>query len=382
MRAPRTAIAAAAVLTSLSAAAPVSAQLSSTLDLGGVSVRYGDTVRMTATTVTPNLRFDGGSVTAAASGTVSVLGVSGWSSQGGLAFSALSPAVGAARGELAVDAGGSLHQDGTRTGRYLAHARLHVGPGSHGLWLGGGVGHTWDGSLWQPVTEGDVGVWGQLDAVTLLGTVTPTMVGSSIRYTDAEALARRQGRQADLTASVGVRHGDALVRGSSTVWGSVSVVLWVAPYLGVLAAGGTYPVDFTQGFPGGRYLSLALRLAPHRDDAPFRPTLSRSAAAAQPGRGSAVPRAHLEVATRADGRRAIRVHADGARAVEIMGDFTDWQAIALVPEPGGWWSLVIRLTPGPYQLNVRLDGGAWEIPGGVIAGVDEFGAPVGVAIVR
>ena len=367
-----------AVLASLSVVSAAGAQFRAALEAGGASVRYADSVGVTAATVMTSFRVDGGLATAAAMGTLSSLGDGTWSTQGGIAGSVLSPALGFLRAELAADAGGSTHQDGTRTGRYLGRARLHAGARRHGLWVGGGAGQTWDGAFWHQVLEGDLGAWARLGPVVLLGTVSPSTVGDSIRYTDGQAMLRWESRRAELTASAGARSGDALVRGSASTWGSAAATLWLTPELGVVASGGSYPVDYTQGFPGGRYISLALRIAADRAEAAHRPP---SIAAPRARSGAAVPRTFV-VSTLADGRRAIRLHAPGARRVELMGDFTGWQPAMLARGDGGWWSLVLPLAPGSYQLNVRIDGGAWEVPAGTTPTMDEFGTRVGQVLVR
>jgi 1,4-alpha-glucan branching enzyme len=83
-----------------------------------------------------------------------------------------------------------------------------------------------------------------------------------------------------------------------------------------------------------------------------------------------------------NGRRTIRLHAPGARNVEVMSDFTEWQALGLRPVAGGWWTTTTAIRPGVYQLNVRVNGGEWDAPAGVPVTVDEFGTRVGVLILR
>jgi hypothetical protein len=355
------------------------AQLRATIDLGGASVRYADTVRVTASTFSPVVRLDGERGSAAVAGTLSLPTTGGWSSQGGVAMSALSRPRGPVRLELAADGGGSWHEDGTRTGRYLASARLHGGLHARGFWLGGGAGQTWDGTTWHTMADGEVGAWARLNDATVLGTVTPVVVGDSVRYADAQALMRWEGHRADVTMSAGIRAGDALVVSSARGWGSVSATVWIAAPIGIVAEGGSYPVDFTQGFPGGKYLSLALRFAPrrfvHRGSPPARPGVGRASLSAD-----GEPR--VEVVTATGEHRTVRVRATGARSVEVMGDLTAWKPVALAPAAEGWWAVVLPLTSGVYQLNVRVDGTRWDVPAGATATVDEFGVRVGSIIVR
>jgi hypothetical protein len=351
------------------------AQVWGTLDVGGAAVRYDDSVRVTATTLTPRIRFDDGAVAGAAVGTISSLTEGGWTAQGALDFSVLSAAVGVARFELAAEAGGSLHDDATRTGQYLGRARLHLGASTRGVWAGAASGKTWDASLWHPVVQGDFGAWARVGRLQLVATVTPSAVGDSLRYTDAQGALRWDARRVEVALGVGARRGDA--RASSTAWGHLSATLWFTRQVGLVAAGGAYPVDFTQGYPGGRYLSLALRLG-------ARPTatavLRAPRADAGLARRSAGPR--LEIAPLPNGRRTIRVHAPGAQSVEAIGDFTGWQPLALSPASGGWWTTTLAIAPGMYQFNVRVNGGEWAAPAGVLETVDEYGARVGVLDVR
>lgn len=356
---------------------PSGAQLRATIDAGGANVRYADSVSLVAKTLAPSISFDGEAVRASAMGVLSSLGDASRSMQGAASLSVLSPAFGPARVELGADAGGTTHQDGTRTGRYLGRARLHAGMASRGAWLGGAGGHTWDGSLWHTVLEGDLGAWMRRGRLSLLGIVTPSAVGDSIRYTDSQAIIRWSAVRTELQAGAGFRSGDALVQGPSSTWGSVTATVWLFPQVGVVASGGSYPMDFTQGFPGGRYVSAALRIATQP-----RSALRQGRAATAPARVAPTGENGTTISATGDGKRLLRLHAPGAKRVEVMGDLTNWKSATLAPASGGWWTLVLPLAAGTYQINVRMDGGAWVVPAGLQASVDEFGAPVGVVHVR
>jgi hypothetical protein len=378
MRLPVAAIAVLVSIFQLGVARAAHAQVWTTLDVGSATVRYGDSIRVTAASLTPRIRFDDGPLAGTAVGTISSLTGGGWTAQGALDFSVLSGAVGPARFEIAAEAGGSLHDDATRTGQYLGRARLHVGGGNRGLWAGAAGGKTWDASLWHPIVQGDFGAWARFGRVQVVATVTPSAIGDSLRYTDTQAAARWEAGRVELAAGMGVRSGDAIVRESSTMWGSASATFWVARHVGLVAAGGTYPVDFTQGYPGGRYFSVALRFGTRPTTAVLR-SPGEAAPSALPS-GAAGPR--LEVASLPNGRRTIRVHAPAARGVEVMGDFTAWQPLALTRVQGGWWTATLVIAPGTYQLNVRVDGGTWDVPTGALEKVDEFGARVGIVTLR
>ena len=70
------------------------------------------------------------------------------------------------------------------------------------------------------------------------------------------------------------------------------------------------------------------------------------------------------------------------RAVEINGDFTQWRAIQLTRGSDDWWSATLPIAAGTYQMNVRIDGGAWLAPPGLMTSTDEFAGVVGILIVE
>jgi hypothetical protein len=67
--------------------------------------------------------------------------------------------------------------------------------------------------------------------------------------------------------------------------------------------------------------------------------------------------------------------------VELNGDFTGWQPIALSSRADDSWTVTLPLAPGTYQLNVRIDGGPWVVPAGILPVSDEFGGRVGVLVI-
>jgi hypothetical protein len=367
-----------AIALTIAAPAVASAQLWGTLDIGGATVRYDDSLRVTATTVTPRIRFDDGALAGAVVGTLSSLTRGGWTAQGVVDLSLLSGTAGPFRFELGGETGGSLHDDATRTGQYLGRARLHIGASARGLWAGAATGKTWDASLWHRIVESDFGAWARVGHVQLVATVRPSAVGDSLRYTDVQGAFRRDASRVELSAGVGTRSGDAIARESPTVWGSVSATLWLARSIGLVAAGGTYPVDFTQGYPGGRYLSVALRFGARSTTA----TLQSSVTEASASRRAADGRPRAQFVTAPNGRRTIRVHAPAARSIDIMADFTSWETLALARTTDGWWAATLAIAPGTYQLNVRVNGGPWDVPAGLLETIDEFGARVGVIDLR
>lgn len=351
-----------------------------TIDVGGSSVRYGDSLSASALVVSPAVRLDWNSATVGISGSFSQLDAS-WSSQGLLSGSFYTPAHGPLVGELAGTLGGSVHQDGGRTGQGLAIGRAHLMSARRGVWAGVGGGGAWDGLARHSVLLGEAGAWLQAAGATALATVSPQAVDDSVRFTDAEVAVRWQFPRVDLGLSAGYRAGDALPSwgGSSRSWGSGSVTAWVSSRLAIVGSIGSYPVDPTEGFPGGRFASLAIRLGargPRTTDrepsSAARPIVVEEQRTAEAGVSA------FAVAAAGSGRYVLRVHATGARVVEVGGDFTDWKPVALAAARDGWWTVTLPIAPGAHQLNVRVNGGRWLVPPGVTAITDEFGGAVGI----
>lgn len=345
-----------------------------TLDVGGAQVTYADSVQASSVTLSPSLAFESDHATFGASGSYSRM-ASGWSTQGALQLTLYTPAAGLLVGELTAQSGGSAHQDGARTGQSLAVGRGHLMGANRGLWVGAGAGAAWDGAGWRAVRLAELAGWARAGRATLLGSVTPRQVADTIRYTDAEAALQFRVAPVEVGLSTGFRAGDALasLHDGRKMWGSVAATMWVTPRLAIVASGGAYPVDFTQNYPGGRYVSLALRVGAR----PARLERSGSTPALD-----AESTESFRVRTLQGSRRLLQVHAPGARTVELMGDFTNWAPVSLTRGEAGWWSVTLPIPAGTHELNVRLDGGEWIVPAGLHALSDEFGGRSGLLTIR
>jgi hypothetical protein len=353
--------------------------LTTSLDVGAATVRYADSIDVVAAMVGPSIRYESARATLSASGTYSRSGPNIWTTQGALAGSLFTPRLARLRPELAASAGGSVHQDGTRTGQMLGELRAHLLLGRGGLWLGAGAGRTWDGALWRGLALGDVGAWMRLGGANLVASVTPTVVDDTIRYADTEVGIHWPRERVELSATLGARAGHDLpvVGGRAAVWGSLSGAVWLAPQLAIVASAGSYPVDFVQGYPGGRYASIALRLR-------ARPRAGRPAPTAAGARDIAGAVAaditDFAVQDAGSGRRTLRVRAPRAQRVEVAGDFTNWIPVPLTPASAGWWTTTLPIPSGTHQMNLRLDTRTWIAPPGLARIADEFGGAVGLLI--
>lgn len=354
------------------------------VDVGGIALRYADSVNATAAALTPDFRFDSRLVSAEAAGTLSQFAAGGWSSQGTLSGSVFSPSARGLFVELASFAGGSYHQDGTRTGEAIANGRLHLSSSLSGVFAGGGGGTTWDGTGWRRLVLGELGAWTRFGSGNALLTVSPVSVDDSTRYVDGQLSLAWTLDRLDVAALGGYRGGSRLpvLAAGSRTWASVTAVAWATPVVALVAAAGSYPVDPTQGFPGGRFVSLGIRLASaRRNRAPLQTSGLNGAV---PGTPYGMPGAvdSFGAVRTGDGRVVVRVHAPSAKLLEITGDFNGWTPVDLDRGTDGWWTVTLPIPPGQYQMNLRIDGHTWIVPPGVLSMKDEFGGAVGLLVIE
>lgn len=348
-------------------------RLESTVDIGGVAIQYADTLNGVAATITPHFSADWGNRIAEASSTYSQFG-SNWSLQGQANASLFVPIIGLV-GELGAFAGGSTHRDGSGTGEVLVNARLHAQQRWAEWFVGGGAGRTAFAGTSRTVLLGEAGVSRSIADANVTLSVTPVAMGDSIRYADGQLSVSQERGRLELAAVAGGRVGDQLqsLGGTTRVWGNVSATAWLKPRLALVVGGGNYPIDPTQGFPGGRYVSLGFRLSQSA-----RVVATEIPAAVGAG-DVAVAKFEVE---ESPGSVTFRVLAPRAHSVEIAGDFSSWDPIQLSPAGNGWWITTRTLLPGKYQMNLRIDGGKWSAPPGLLGMLDEFGGAVGLLVVQ
>ncbi|HSA54647.1 MAG TPA: glycogen-binding domain-containing protein [Gemmatimonadaceae bacterium] len=364
------------VLACLMASGPAALHAQSargSLDLGSSIIRYADSIDVNAIAISPAFRVVGSPGSLGGAGTLAQ--ASGFSSLSGFLYGTLASSFARPVSiEVGSAVGGSTHSDRTRTGQMLGTARLYLNGSRGGAWGGGGLGRTWDGELWRSVVQGTAGAWTAWGWGSAVLSLSPTAVDDTIRYTDALVTLNRRAGILELTGSFGARVGDpvpSLV--TDRTWGSVSIAAWWRPTVAVVASGGTYPVDFTQGFPGGRYLTVALRLATPR------PLTLEAARTSEAATAEGIVAFQVESSGSV---RKLRVRAPSARSVELAGDFTKWDAVALSAEGNGWWSVSREIPSGTHQVSIRVDGRAWVAPPGLVAVRDEFGGSSGLLVVK
>ena len=202
----------------------------------------------------------------------------GWSAQGGLSGSYFSPLRSRLIGEIGGFAGGSTHNNGARTGEILGNLRLHYEVGTGEIFGGAGAGKTSFGNGSQSIFIGEMGLSTRLGEIDATLTASPIAV-DSIRYTDTQLALSWTRRSIVFDALFGFRLGDQLTDLGATArtWGSLSAIAWLTPHIAGVLSGGTYPIDPTQGFPGGRFLSASIRLARGNDRPDHRSAVSPDA---------------------------------------------------------------------------------------------------------
>jgi hypothetical protein len=81
------------------------------------------------------------------------------------------------------------------------------------------------------------------------------------------------------------------------------------------------------------------------------------------------------------GRYRLRLRIPRARLVELASDCTGWKPVVLTRERGDDWEIVLPASAGSHLVNIRVDGGEWIAPPGLVAKTDDFAGAVGVFVV-
>jgi hypothetical protein len=358
-----------AVVACSSAATPrLVAQVKAAVDLGVSTVHYDGFLPSTAAAVSPSIRWAGPRTLLQANGSYLRFASGHKSVQANMAGSIFSAPIGHWTAELSALAGASRYQEFTGFSHALLTARLHVDGARAGAWVGGTSGTTSFVQAQRPVGALTAGGWTRLFSAQWLANATYTRVGDSA-YTDIEGAARAIRGRFAVDGSLGARVWSR--GGGHGVYGEASGSFAVGPWIGLVLAGGRYPTDPTKGSVAGKYLTLSLRLTalPGRPR-PALPVFPRPVIHHSSPGSDDPPAASAELQN--DG--GFVIHAAGAHTVEIEGDFTDWQPLALTAGATSAWTLPAPLAPGTYRFSMRIDGGEWFVPAGVTRVADEFGS--------
>jgi hypothetical protein len=388
MRARGFALALAALGVPATAGAQVTSMVDASLGSGGTDQGTSSAVVSIAPAIswiTPALRMAG-------SGVYSDHGQSGWGVQGWGTLSAITPAVRGFRLEGRGDISASRHGTGTGTAAPSLGIRLHRTGRWGGMYFGTRYGAVVVAGTSIGVTKLEGGLWGefgrgrvQLEAgrtslqngVIRQGNLSLVQVrdGDTLdarfrvrEFTDLRATGRWSVGPVELGAGLGRRLGALPFRAS---WWSLDGTVWMTPQVALVTAVGRYPTDVAAALPGGRYATMALRFPLLNTD---RPAPLRDA----------TPRARSAFTAHRSGASRVRIvlMAPEARRVEIMGSFSNWQPVDMERAWPDYWQASVPMLPGVHQINVRYDGGPWQVPPETTPVADEFGGVVGTFAVE
>ena len=187
------------------------------------------------------------------------------------------------------------------------------------------------------------------------------------RYTDGELSALRRLGLVSLRLTAGQRFGGETRGTRQWLFGEADIPVW--RQLGIVLAGGVRPERADLAQPAGRFAQIGLRMdirSSRKEPDAVPPPDARPAASA------VVP---IE-----PGVYLVRLHVPGAYRVELKGDVTDWDVIAMrrSEQAPDVWEATFHKPAGVYHVNIRVDGGEWVVPPGLLAVPDRFGGAVGV----
>jgi hypothetical protein len=396
------------------AIAQTAPEMESRLEIGAANTSRAGGLSLTNMALTPALRYTDRRLSAAVIGTA-LVGPSAWQLGNATAsFEAYTPLLYGIRAEIRADANRAFFEQSVQNDQVNAEGRLHFMRQRGGVWLGSGVARPLRVTAVSNVNVSSGGIWTRLGTTTLRGSVTsffftkawdtdsvdekslpcarlaspPATVSTGLMVASAIASAtgcRYQSRLTDLETSVRYDHrlGEITVRGGqrfgvgydvtpdSRRWASAQIAIWMSNQVAAVAGGGTEPGQPTRGLPARKYASLGLMLAYWpipRGIVPVETPASLVRAFELRPAGSAVQR--------------ITARIGGVETVEIMGDFTDWAPTPLIRRGRDQWELLVPMTPGLHQINLRIDGGQWIAPPGMPSMKDGFNGEVGVLVIK
>jgi hypothetical protein len=348
-------------------------------DVSASTVRYGESMRTTAIGFTPEVVANWPRAIFRVVGSYSQLSGGGSALQGSGGFSLYTPNAGPLMAELEAFGGGS-RTGSSSTNQVLGIVRAHVGGVAAGAWIGAGLGAGSDGLDRHPSRQGEFGGWIGRGAARASFSLAPTVIDDTVRYTDVNVSTGAYTRRFEITAVAGARSGSHPGISGTPVrsWASATLTSRITAQLALIAGAGRYPVDLTQGFPGGPYASVGVRIGsafslPGDFIATSPPPRTRPPPPMNDG-----PLGPLQVTTLPNGRRLLFVRAQGAQSIELTGDFNQWRPIPMLSRPDDWWSVELDLSRGRYELAIRVDGSRWSAPPGLLSIRDEFGGEAGL----
>jgi hypothetical protein len=349
----------------------------SSIDAGATTIRQGEE-QFTGPSLAPAVSVVSQYFAVSANGSAAQFS-SSWSVQGTAGASLFTPSFSGVSGEGWALAGGSAQQEGESSGQGLAGGRAHLGRSRWGFFAGAGGGSASDGSSIYIVRMTEGGAWARSERFRASARVVPVKLGDSTSFTDWPVSLSTSFPRAEARLNGGFRSGDrpAAWGAESRGWANVQVVVPFTGSASLVAGAGSYPADPMQGFPGGTFATVGVRMSTARRNV----TAARQVGAvAERARRAGVQ--DFRISRGASRQATFEVRVDHAAAVEVIGDFTNWTAVPMARGASGWWRLTLPVQPGRHEINLRVDRGGWLVPPGLRVVADEFGGTVGVFELR
>lgn len=302
--------------------------------------------------------------------------------QGVAAFDFEWPASEHMRTEIGVAGASFSLRSAGRGGNGNGFFRQHLVGTTGGTWFGGGVGRTNRDGIVSSSGAVDIGVWYRIGPAYISTSVVRTasadwpllLASGAVRDPDddkfelLDALATIELRRGphDIALSFTGRDGlggtDARFRallGSATVQATERVA--------ILLAGGRQLADPLRGLPQADLVTVSARIS--LGPQPL-PVMERSEIA----QAQVIPMAG------GGGELVVRVLANDTLFVQVAGDFSEWQPLAMERD-GAFWVARVRLPPGKYRVAVAVNQGRWRAPRNLARVRDDYGGEAGLLVI-
>lgn len=357
---------------------PLGAQRPVTVDLGITVAHFADDK---TSVVGPSLRLaasgtNGALFGAAEGGGIATFGAaSGFATlTGGVRSSLASGWITELSGELSTVAGSSTNGG---AGTALVGGRAMWNAGTSGFWLrpaGHLTGRTHGALNGAAVESGAWWIWPRAQLTATLAhewTSAEVFTGPfrtgyagtvPVRYADAVMSLHAEGDRATLDVSAGARRDRDAAHLFEPSFSATAAFWRGETFAWVVSAARQLP-DWVRGSDAADAVSIGMRF---RQATPARDRAARL-----------IPVVYVADTT---GGLVLRVRATGARTVEVMGDFTDWDAQPL-SRNGAVFERGVVLSSGSHRLLLRIDGGAWRTAANTPAVDDDLGGKAGLLVV-
>jgi len=322
-------------------------------------------------------------------------------SQLGLSANAAIPRIDAARFEIGTaltSFGAFTNPRANRGTQATLLARQHLQRERSGVFVGTGVGRAAGFDRQARASLVETGAWASHRTLTASLSAQRAMTtdwllmeaagyvlsrpARAYHVQDAALSIRAQTSLADVFVAHSWRVGLGATTGSSRAL-SAGATWHAATRWSLSFSAGAQLADIVRGLPESRLSSLSVRWrrSPSPDGAASTRDPLRSGILYTSARNADLgsPEATLEVTNDSTALR-LRIVAAPNDTVEVAGSFDDWVPYRLAVD-GTHHSARIHISPGAYRVAIRVNGGAWRAPRGLVRIADGLGGENGVLIV-